>query len=90
MSSTGSVGNLNNREWGTVSATNYIKGLYRFGVSGIFHYGMRGNLCGACSKHCGGRQSSQRTYGRWQPIPLFVFQPIQDRFPIEINTWNAH
>ena len=62
---------LSNREWGGIGS-NYIKGTLCFGISGIFHHGMCGNLCGAGIQRCGCEQS---TYG-------FVVSGSIYRYPV--------
>ena len=75
---------FSNREWGGIG-NNYIKGLCSLAFQGFFHYGMRGNLCGAGIRHCGCGQSAHSTVVGGSLYRCSVFQPVQDRFPCEIN-----
>ena len=64
---------------GEQSERTISKGLCCTGVSGIFHYGMRGNLCCAGIQHRGCGQPAQRIMVGSGIYRNPVFQPVQDR-----------
>lgn len=84
ISSTNSGGNRNQQGMGN-SRNQLSKGTYRFSISGIFHYGICGNLCCVGGKRGSRRQSSQCLMVCGSLYRNLMLQLIQDRFLIKIN-----